>query len=299
MNLKLIAFFSLIYVAMLAQSPSELYIEKWHKAAQAEMQTYGIPASITLAQGILESGNGQSELATKGNNHFGIKCHLEWKGKKIYADDDKKGECFRSYKDAEESFRDHSLFLTSRSRYAFLFEESPTDYKAWAKGLRKAGYATNKKYADLLINLIERYDLHRFDKIDPNDIEITLDPVPGEAVAFADEHLVKLSSNKVKYIIARKGDSYESIAQFADCKGEDLLDYNDLRFDASLADGQIIYLQPKRRRASREHRFHLVQAGEDMYAISQKFGVRLEKLYERNDLKIGAQPKEGTRLELR
>jgi LysM repeat protein len=297
MKLKLIAIFSVMYLAILAQSPSELYIEKWYKVAQAEMQAYGIPASITLAQGILESANGRSKLATEGNNHFGIKCHLEWEGKKIYADDDEKGECFRSYNNAEESFRDHSLFLSTRTRYAFLFEESPTDYKAWAKGLKKAGYATNKKYADLLIDLIERYELHRFDKI--NAAIKDLPPLAGEAAAFADEHLVKLSSNKVKYIVARSGDSFESIAQFADCKAEDLLDYNDLRYDATVKDGQIIYLQPKRRRASREHRFHLVQEGEDMYAISQKFGVRLEKLYQRNDLNVGEQPKVGTRLELR
>jgi len=297
MKLKIITLICIFSGALMAQSPSVEYIEKWHAVAQAEMKAYGIPASITLAQGILESASGKSKLATEGNNHFGIKCHLEWDGDKIYADDDEKGECFRSYSKAEESFRDHSLFLSTRSRYASLFKEKPTDYEAWAKGLKKAGYATNRKYADLLIDLIERYDLSRFDQIDFE--ELSEAEIAEGTIAFADQHLIKLSSNKVKYIIARSGDTWESLAQFADCKGEDLLDYNELRYDASLEDGQIIYLQPKRRRASREHRIHLVQDGESMYDISQKFGVRLEKLYERNNLNIGVQPPVGTRLELR
>ena len=132
--------------------------------AIGEMNQFGIPASITLAQGILESGNGESRLATEGNNHFGIKCHSNWNGETIIADDDEKGECFRKYRKIEESYRDHSLFLTENGRYAFLFELKKTDYKAWAKGLKKAGYATNPKYPTLLIDLIEKYDLSRFDK---------------------------------------------------------------------------------------------------------------------------------------
>lgn len=298
MKIKLSLLLSIWQLIVFAQSPSEIYIEKWHKVAIAEMRDYGIPASITLAQGILESSNGQSDLAKEANNHFGIKCHLDWKGERVYKDDDAKGECFRSYKNAEESFRDHSLFLSTRSRYAPLFKESPTDYKAWAKGLKKAGYATNKKYADLLINLIERYDLHKYDNLDfePKQEEV---PEQESRPSSIDQPIVQLSSNKVKYIVVKNGDSFESIADFADCKAEDLLDYNDLRYDASLEEGQIIYLQPKRRRAAREHRFHIVQDGEDMYGISQKFGVRLEKLYRRNNLKVGQQPKVGRRLELR
>jgi len=297
MKLKIFTVFCLFSGLLWAQSPGAEYVEKWHAVAQAEMKAYGIPASITLAQGILESANGKSKLAREGNNHFGIKCHLEWEGDKIYADDDEKGECFRSYSKAEESFRDHSLFLSTRSRYAPLFKEGPTDYKAWARGLKKAGYATNRKYANLLIDLIERYDLSRFDQIDLE--EMSEAEIKEGTIAFADQHLIELSSNEVEYIIARNGDTWESIAQFADCKSEDLLDYNELRYDASIEDGQIIYIQPKRRRASREHRYHLVQEGEGMYEISQKFGVRLEKLYQRNNLKVGVQPAVGTRLELR
>jgi flagellum-specific peptidoglycan hydrolase FlgJ len=147
------------------------YVALYSPIAQKEMKSYGIPASITLAQGILESGMGYGRLAVEGNNHFGIKCHKEWNGKRIYHDDDKKGECFRVYKDPENSFRDHSLFLRDRSRYAFLFDIKINQYKAWAKGLKKAGYATDPKYPDKLISLIERFDLTRFDeknKIDQN-----------------------------------------------------------------------------------------------------------------------------------
>jgi len=149
---------------VVAQNKTEIYIAKYSSAAIVEMEIYGIPASITLAQGILESGNGESRLAVDGKNHFGIKCHSNWNGKTIIEDDDEKGECFRKYSKVSESYRDHSLFLTERGRYSFLFEYNKTDYKKWAKGLRKASYATNPKYSTLLIDLIEKYDLSRFDK---------------------------------------------------------------------------------------------------------------------------------------
>jgi len=150
-------------VILSAQNKTEGYIQKYNSIAVNEMDRYGIPASITLAQGILESGNGESRLAVEGKNHFGIKCHSNWNGKTIIEDDDEKGECFRKYSKVSDSYRDHSLFLTERGRYSFLFEYQKTDYKKWAKGLKKAGYATNPKYPTLLIDLIERYDLSRFD----------------------------------------------------------------------------------------------------------------------------------------
>ena len=163
--MKKCVFILLLFASFLvvAQNKTERYIEKYQSVAIAEMDRYGIPASITLAQGILESGNGESRLATEGKNHFGIKCHENWNGKTIIEDDDEKGECFRKYSKAADSYRDHSLFLTERGRYSFLFEYQKTDYKAWAKGLKKAGYATNPKYPTLLIDLIEKYDLSRFD----------------------------------------------------------------------------------------------------------------------------------------
>lgn len=151
-------------VTVSAQNKTEQYIKQYSQIAVDEMKRYNIPASITLAQGILESGNGESRLATEGKNHFGIKCHENWKGETIIEDDDAKGECFRKYPTVTDSYHDHSLFLTERDRYSFLFEYNKTDYKKWAKGLKKAGYATNPKYPTLLIDLIERYELSRFDK---------------------------------------------------------------------------------------------------------------------------------------
>ena len=159
-------------VLLVAQSKTESYISKYSSIAVDEMEKYGIPASITLAQGILESGNGESRLATEGNNHFGIKCHGNWSGKTIIEDDDEKGECFRKYDMVTDSYRDHSLFLTERGRYSFLFEYKKSDYKKWAKGLKKAGYATNPNYPTQLIDLIERYELYTYDKGEQSDKQL-------------------------------------------------------------------------------------------------------------------------------
>lgn len=276
-----------------AQSITEQYILDWHEVAQSEMLEYGIPASITLAQGILESGSGQSKLAKEANNHFGIKCHLDWEGDRVYHDDDEDDECFRKYDKAEDSFRDHSLFLKERSRYATLFDLKAHDYKSWAKGLKKAGYATNPKYAHLLIDLIERYDLHKY------DVRAVIRTNPKVPIPDPNELIVMESANKVDYIIARKGDTFESLAEYFEKRPEDLLKYNDLRYDAKLEVGQIVYLQPKRSKASREDRYYTVKEGDDMYGISQRFAIKLEKLYKRNDIAVGEQPKPGTRLELR
>ncbi len=158
----LLLFLVLYSFSLYSQSKTDIYIEKYSYLAIKEMKEFRIPASITLAQGILESGNGESRLATEGNNHFGIKCH-GWEGEEIYADDDEENECFRKYKKVEDSYRDHSLFLSERVRYSFLFDLEITDYKAWSKGLKKAGYATSSTYAEKLISLIERYDLQKFD----------------------------------------------------------------------------------------------------------------------------------------
>jgi len=158
-------FLNLIVVMLSAQTKTEQYIEQYSQIAIEEMIRYNIPASITLAQAVLESGNGESRLATEGKNHFGIKCHDNWNGETIIEDDDEKGECFRKYSKVADSYRDHSLFLIERGRYSFLFKYSKTAYKKWAKGLKKAGYATNPKYPSLLIDLIEKYDLSRFDKL--------------------------------------------------------------------------------------------------------------------------------------
>jgi flagellum-specific peptidoglycan hydrolase FlgJ len=174
------------------------YVKTFAEVAQQEMKSYDIPASITLAQGILESGMGDSRLATQANNHFGIKCHKEWRGKRIYHDDDEKGECFRVYKDPRTSYRDHSLFLTTRSRYDFLFDYKKHDYKSWAKGLKKAGYATDPKYPDKLISLIERYRLDRYD-------------LKKRKTKKVQEKTVTLADNKVHQV--QKGDTLYSISK--------------------------------------------------------------------------------------
>ena len=155
-----------------SQSKTESYILKYSSIAVVEMNIYNIPASITLAQGILESGNGESRLAVDGKNHFGIKCHSNWNGKTIIEDDDEKGECFRKYSEVADSYRDHSLFLSERGRYSFLFAYKKSDYKKWAKGLKKAGYATNPKYPSLLIKLIEKYELYNYDKVEQSDQQL-------------------------------------------------------------------------------------------------------------------------------
>lgn len=277
-----------------AQSVTEAYIEKWYKTAIAEMQEYGIPASITMAQAILESGSGQSYLAKKGKNHFGIKCHSDWKGKKVYYDDDAKDECFRSYKKDEQSFRDHSIFLSTRSRYAFLFEEKPDDYKAWAKGLKKAGYATDPNYPKRLMDLIERYDLDQYDEFTKPSKE-TEEEKPMDENAIA----ILASNNKVKYVIAGEEDTFESIALATYRKPEDLLKYNELRYDAQLLPGQRLYIQPKRNKAARGKYFHLVEEGESMYSIAQLYAVKLNKLYAKNGMVVGEKVKVGQKLELR
>lgn len=180
------------------QQKVELYLKTFGPIAQREMKQYKIPASITLAQGLLESGFGEGRLAVEGNNHFGIKCHRTWQGEKIYHDDDEKGECFRVYKDAAESYRDHSLFLSERDRYAFLFRLGKRDYKAWAKGLKKAGYATDPKYPDKLIRIIERFDLAQYDKKDAQEIMV--------------QNIKTPQSNESIYVV-QKGDTLYSIAR--------------------------------------------------------------------------------------
>ncbi|MDC3105016.1 glucosaminidase domain-containing protein [bacterium] len=176
-NFTVLSFLLVFHIA--AQNKSELYIKKYKDIAISEMNSYGIPASITLAQGILESGNGESRLAVDGNNHFGIKCHNNWNGETIIEDDDEKGECFRKYSNVGDSFRDHSLFLKERGRYEFLFKYKITNYKKWARGLKKAGYATNPKYASLLIDIIKKHNLTQYDNLSSDRKKIFLSNIYG------------------------------------------------------------------------------------------------------------------------
>ncbi len=185
------------------------YIKKYAPIAVSEMHKYKVPASITLAQGILESGNGRSQLASKSNNHFGIKCHTGWKGAKVYHDDDEKGECFRKYKYVESSYEDHSQFLSGRRRYASLFALRKTDYKGWSKGLKKAGYATDKNYPKKLIKIIETYELYEFDKIREKDLK----RVKKETSKTERKPKIKTKKRAKKYYEVKKGDTLYSIAR--------------------------------------------------------------------------------------
>ena len=270
---------------------TENYIRKYHKIAIDEMHSYGIPASITLAQGILESGNGNSRLSRKSKNHFGIKCHKDWKGKKVFHDDDAKDECFRKYKKVADSYRDHSEFLKHRERYAFLFKLDITDYKSWAKGLKKAGYATNPKYADKLIDLIHRYNLDQYDKSSKKGKRKVKKPKRR----YRKEQFK--SDNGVKYVFAEEGDTYDLIAKEQSLWLWELLDYNDQETDLKLKVGERVYLQTKKTKSKTE--FHEVKAGETLHEISQLYAIRLDKLCFRNRISLDTALVIGEKLYLR
>jgi len=273
------------------------YIERWKDEAIAQMNQTGIPASITLAQGILESADGNSPLARYANNHFGIKCHNDWKGETFIQDDDRSNECFRKYENAEESFRDHSLFLTTRSNYSKLFDLSSTDYKGWAHGLKSAGYATNPQYAYRLIQIIEENDLSEYDRERTFAYKETKPEIkPVVSVGFK-KHEVKVHDNHIRFIIAKEGDTPYKIAKEFEMGLWQIYKYNDLSTNEKIKTGDVVYLQPKRNKAKFE--FHTVENGDTMKKISQKYGVKLKKLYKRNHLKRGAEPKAGTVVYLR
>jgi len=274
----------------------EEYLAKYKDIAIAEMHRTGIPASITLAQGYLESQYGNSSLATKANNHFGIKCHSGWKGKTYYVKDDDRDEngeliksCFRAYDNAEDSYHDHSEFLTGRSRYAKLFDLRSTDYEGWAKGLRECGYATNKKYADLLINIIERYELYDYDTVkEPKKL-------------LVNERLTKTEVFEINGTPAIAYDGNMTIREIRDkyfTAEWQIFKYNDFDRKQALKKGQIIYLKPKRRKNTTRE-IHEVQEGETMQYISQLRGVKLKRLYRLNKLKKGEEPKAGEKLSLK
>ena len=264
------------------------------------MHRTGIPASITMAQGLLESGNGNSRLAREGNNHFGIKCKKTWTGRTIYEDDDAPGECFRAYDSAYLSYIDHSEFLMGNARYAFLFDYERTDYKNWAHGLKKAGYATNPKYPDLLITIIERHQLHELDKMKPEDLDVVpqqpqkQEPEPTPPVAEAG----KVIFNEIPATRVQPGDNIIELAKRNDMGAWQVRRYNDLPKDYELTPGEIIYLKPKRRKGTAP--VHVVKEGETMWSISQMYGIKLKHLYRKNhlDRKESEQPAAGQTLYL-
>lgn len=284
------------------QSETQLsYIERYKDIAIQEMERSGIPASIKLAQGLLESNAGQSMLARRANNHFGIKCGANWEGDTVYREDDDYDEngkliksCFRSYKNNQASYIAHSEFLRDPRkafRYGFLFRLDPKDYRRWAYGLKQAGYATSPTYPEKLISLIERYELFRYDNATAVDID-----TPSDIVASG-----ILDNNDVRYVVAAEGEALEDIALRVDVSVRNLINYNDNlnNSEVGIQEGDRVYLQPKRNSYRGRQKYHTVKAGESMFAIAQQYGVKLSKLYKRNRLTSGQEPGEGEKIKLR
>ena len=304
----------LLSALCMADTPQRSYVEKYSGLAIEEMYRTGVPASITLAQGLLESGYGLSELAVKGNNHFGIKCHNTWTGAKVYHDDDMKGECFRKYDSPEESFRDHSDFLRYRDRYKFLFDLDPSDYKGWAYGLRKAGYATDPKYPEKLILLIEEHELYVFDSMQPDEADDDIQQIPQspakleqakplttrqrEIFRFALSRQMS-SQNGVPFVYAEEGETYESIAKSYRLFRKEILKFNDLKEEHELLPGTVVYLQKKKKAAHPGLDRFVVEEGQNLWEISQRFAVRMKNLCRRNGIDEGYLLREGDVLQLR
>lgn len=264
-----------------------VYIEKYAPLAMEEMRKFKIPASITLAQGILESGSGRSNLAQKSNNHFGIKCHTGWKGEKVYHDDDAKGECFRKYQYTATSYQDHSLFLTTRFRYASLFGLDKDDYKSWAKGLKKAGYATDPKYPDKLISYIEKYELYKYDEMvlkgkdivfvsvnesQQKELESTMDSYQGV------NKRKKINKNGVH--VVKDDDTLYAISQLYGISIDDIKKLNNLN-DNTIHEGAVLKLEKDAKRVN----YHVVKKKETLYSISRQYDLTVSELKNMNGLK--------------
>ncbi|MGM9768176.1 MAG: glucosaminidase domain-containing protein [Candidatus Cryptobacteroides sp.] len=338
MTILLLISFAIISIGATSVTPQDDYIRKYSATAVREMYRSGVPASITLAQGLLESRYGQSELAVRGNNHFGIKCH-DWTGKKMYYDDDAKGECFRVYSSADESFRDHSDFLRYRDRYKFLFDYDVTDYKSWAYGLKKAGYATDPAYPSKLIKIIEDYHLYDYDTMtsapsdetvkeagkkagkrkrqkksggeqqeavvipeSPHSIEepkrLALEDL-GEKFTFSLSRKI-YSINGVKFIYANEGETYSSIAGKYDLFPKEILRFNDTGADRSLMTGEVVYIQAKKTKAAKGmDKYISDEGGETMRELSQRFGLKLKNLCKMNGRGTGYVSQPGDEFVLR
>ncbi len=317
--------FAVLFSVVNAHSDDKIttaqYIEMYAPIAQREMEAYKIPASIKLAQGILESSSGNSPLAKEAKNHFGIKCKKNWTGPTYIQDDDEKNECFRKYESVLASYEDHSQFLISNQRYADLFKLEPNDYKGWAHGLKAAGYATNPQYAPLLIKTIEENKLNEYDKPGkPAEFKAPEKekPKPSQMVAPVTQKPVKNSPTGaelpdfevrkhgkygirerygVEYVTAQKADSYENIAKALEMMSWQLSLYNDSDRNKKLAEGEIVYIQPKRRKAGDET--YTVKTGETLWNISQKFAVKQSRLAKLNELNDDAKLKAGQTIKLR
>ena len=278
----------------------QTYINQYRDLAIEQMLKFKIPASITLAQGLLESGAGYSELATKGNNHFGIKCH-GWTGRKTYHDDDEAQECFRAYNNVYESYEDHSLLLSRQPRYRSLFSLDGDDYKGWAHGLKKCGYATSPTYAQKLIGIIELYKLQQYDKAKKYDRFM-------ESRTYKDNPSAKGGIlhpihryNKNYYIVVKQGDTFRSLGKELGLSYRKIAKYNERNKRDKLVVGETIYLKKKQKKADKtyKNRPHTVKPGESMYSIAQYYVMRVKSLYKKNGLSPDYVPKVGDKLRVR
>lgn len=310
--------------AQLRQTREE-YIDRYKSIAVDHMERYGIPASITLAQGILESDCGNSPLSMQSNNHFGIKCKRNWTGKKVYHDDDAKGECFRSYPSVEASYRDHAEFLDTQPRYDSLFAYPATDYKSWARGLKAAGYATAPDYAQRLVRIIEETQIYLLDRpdgerlyasrmgrkatdpegwftdqatiaeagtaIDPDNYRVTINAHNGYNV---------YATNGVHYVLARENDTYEHIGRQFRLSARNLRKFNDLKDKhAQPMTGEVVYIERKKKRWEGNARHHICRAGETVYAVGQSYAIRMRSIEKLNRLHRGATLAEGEEIRIK
>jgi LysM repeat protein len=302
-----------------ASGDEQSYIDNYSTLAINEMKRTGVPASITLAQALIESDAGQSDLAKRANNHFGIKCHDNWTGPSVRHNDDRRNECFRKYTQPEGSYRDHSDFLKKEVRYKSLFSLDPQDYKAWAKGLKKAGYATNPDYANMLIRKIEQYGLDQYDsgkageQVTQKQAETVNKPDEGAKVTKPDQKDIQKSenltvtevpsrireNNRIQYIIVKEGETKESIEKEFQLLGWELARYNELQSGFTITTGQILYLQPKREKAEAGKDIYIASDGDTMYSISQIYGIKLKSLLILNRMEAGQNPVAGQKIWLR
>lgn len=306
----LVIFLSTLALSLNARDMTrQEYVERYKNITINKMQLHGIPASISLAQGILESRSGNSRLAKEGNNHFGIKATKDWSGKIIKEMDNGKMCDFRKYESVDDSFEDHSNFLRYRDRYKALFDLKPTDYKGWAHGLKKAGYAEDPLYAEKLIKIIEEMQLYKYDVVvnvknippSPLDLEkvIELKPIAKSPLYKFSTTRKLFSQNGTAYIVANSFDSYKSLAQEYNLSKRELLKFNDLKKDQDIKTGTVVYVEKKAKRSPKNLDMHVMEEGETLYQISQKYGVQLKKLYKYNDLGKGEEPQTGSLVKLR
>ena len=266
------------------------YVQTYYPMAVEQMEKHGIPASITLAQALLEGGAGRSDLVQEANNHFGVKADKRWQGKTYSKWDNGKWCKFRVYKSTQESYEDHSKFLLSSSRYDFLFGLRKNDYKGWARGLKKAGYAEDPQYPTKLINLIEKYGLYKYDSYKKSDIKKSSDSAKGSVKGESDGYKTAsgyhelMKANGLVYIVASDGDTFESLSTEFDISKRKLRKFNDLYKGYVIKGGDIIYLEKKNNKARRGNSFHTTQSGESLYGLSQKYGIKLKKVYKMNPM---------------